>query len=65
MNIKKLMTTGILAMVAMAFAAMPGKQELKKVEGLVQELMRPGCCCSRGRFRSTRRTARSTRRWKC
>ena len=41
MNIKKLMTTGILAMVAMAFAAMPGKQELKKVEGLVQDLMQP------------------------
>ncbi len=31
----------LLAAAAVSFAAMPTKQELKKVEGLVQELMRP------------------------
>ena len=31
----------LLATVASSLAAMPTKQELKQVEGLVQELMRP------------------------
>ena len=31
----------ILAAIAMPLVAMPTKQELKQVEGLVQELMRP------------------------